>query len=160
MIILGIDPGTVRIGYALLNKDGGAASLIAFGCLELGDFKEQAGRLKALSGLIYNLIRSHRPEIMAIEKLFFGKNAKTALSVAEARGVIINSAASLNLQILELHPLQIKTAVAGSGSADKKQVQKMICQLLKLPKVPEPDDAADAIAIGLAACYINQNLIK
>lgn len=159
MIILGIDPGTTRIGYALLNKkENGGVDLITYGCLELKD-KTQIERLAKISQLVSDLVVQHHPETLAIEKLFFTKNAKTAFSVSEARGVIINIAASLNLDIFEFTPLQVKVAVTGYGKAEKKEVQKMVCRLLNLKEIPRPDDAADAIAIGLTACYTNQKLI-
>lgn len=158
MIILGIDPGTTRIGYALLNKkENTDVSLITYGCLELKN-KKQVERLAEISRLISDLIAEHHPMVLAIEQLFFTKNAKTALSVAEARGVIINAAASLNLEVFEFTPLQVKAAVTGYGKAEKKQVQKMVCLLLNLEKIPRPDDASDAIAIGLTACYTNPKL--
>lgn len=159
MIILGIDPGTTRIGYALLDKkENTGVDLITYGCLELKN-KTQIERLTEISRLISDLIVRYHPKILAIEKLFFTKNAKTALSVAEARGVIINTAASLNLEVLEFTPLEVKVAVTGYGKAEKKEVQKMVCRLLNLKEIPQPDDAADAIAIGLTACYTNQKLI-
>jgi len=158
MIILGIDPGTARIGYALVDKkENGDANLLTYGCLELKN-KEQKERLGLISGLMSDLISKYHPEIMAIEKIFFTKNVKTALSVSEARGVMINSANSFNLELMEFTPLEVKTAVTGYGRAEKQQVQKMVCNILKLDKIPHPDDAADAIAIGLAACYTNPKL--
>jgi crossover junction endodeoxyribonuclease RuvC len=158
MIILGIDPGTTRIGYAVLDKkDNKDVSLITYGSSDL-KVKEQKERLKIISDMISDLILKYRPETLAIEKLFFTKNVKTALAVSEARGVIINCANSLGLDILEFTPLEVKTAITGYGRAEKQQVQKMICNILKLQKVPEPDDASDAIAIGLAACYTNLKL--
>lgn len=158
MIILGIDPGTTRIGYALLNKQENAeVCLITYGCLELQN-KTQIERLIEISRLISDLIARHHPETLAIEKLFFTKNAKTAFSVSEARGVIINTAASLKLNVYEFTPLEVKVAVTGYGKAEKKEVQKMVCRLLNLKKTPRPDDAADAIAIGLTACYTNPKL--
>lgn len=158
MIILGIDPGTTRIGYALLNKQKNAGvGLITYGCLELKN-KTQIERLTEISRLISDLISQHHPKMLAIEKLFFTKNAKTAFSVSEARGVIINAAASLNLNVSEFTPLEVKVAVTGYGKAEKKEVQKMVCRLLNLKKIPQPDDASDAIAIGLTACYTNQKL--
>ncbi len=158
MIILGIDPGTARIGYALLSKkENTEVDLITYGCLELKN-RSQIERLKKISELISELISKYNPKTLAIEKLFFTKNAKTALSVAEARGVIINCANSLNLGILEFTPLEVKVATTGYGKAEKKQVQNMVCRLLNLKKIPQPDDAADAIAIGLTACYTNPKL--
>ena len=158
MIILGIDPGTARVGYALLDKKESAAiDLVTYGCLELPN-KKQTERLAEISQLVSDLIAQYRPGVLAIEKLFFTKNAKTALSVAEARGVIINCANSSNLEILEFTPLEVKVATTGYGKAEKKQIQRMVCLLLNLKKIPQPDDAADAIAIGLTACYTNPKL--
>jgi len=153
MIILGIDPGTTRVGYAVIKKkDSDNLNLLTCGCLESKN-KEQKDRLKEISDLILDLILKYRPEVLAIEKLFFTKNAKTALAVAEARGVIINSANSLNIR--EFTPLEIKVAITGYGKAEKEQVKKMACRILKLEKMPKIDDTSDALAIALTACYTN-----
>ena len=153
MIILGIDPGTTRVGYAVIEKkDSDNLNLLICGCLESKN-KEQKDRLKEISDLILDLILKYRPEVLAIEKLFFTKNAKTALAVAEARGVIINSANSLNIR--EFTPLEIKVAITGYGKAEKEQVKKMACRILKLEKMPKIDDTSDALAIALTACYTN-----
>jgi crossover junction endodeoxyribonuclease RuvC len=157
MIILGIDPGTVRIGYAILEKKNDNAKLLVCGCLEVKS-KSQAERLSEIADLISELSLKFRPQVLAIEKLFFTKNAKTALSVAEARGVIINSANVSGLKILEFTPLEVKVATTGYGKAEKYQVQKMVCNILKLEKIPQPDDATDAVAIALTACYTNPKL--
>ena len=159
MIILGIDPGTTRIGYALLDKkENTSVDLITYGCLELPN-KKQIERLAEISRLISDLIAQYYPKVLAIEKLFFTKNAKTAFSVSEARGVIINCANSLNVEVVEFTPLEVKVAITGYGKAGKKQVQNMVCRLLNLEKIPQPDDASDAIAIGLTACYTNPKLL-
>lgn len=155
MIILGIDPGTTRVGYAVIEKDSDNLNLLTCGCLESKN-KEQKNRLKEISDLISDLILKYHPKILAIEKLFFTKNAKTALAVAEARGVIINAAASLNLDVSEFTPLEVKAAVTGYGKAEKKEVQKMVCRILKLETKPKLDDTSDALAIALTACYTNQ----
>lgn len=157
MIILGIDPGTARIGYSIIEKRDGEALLITYGCLEIKN-RSQIERLKIISDLISELILKYEPKTLAIEKLFFTKNIKTALSVSEARGVIINGANLMNLEVMEFTPLEVKTAVTGYGKAEKYQVQKMVMNILKLEKIPKPDDAADAIAIALAACYTNPKL--
>ena len=157
MIILGIDPGTARVGYSVMKKRDGEAELITYGCLELKN-SDQIERLKKISELISELISKYNPETLAIEKIFFTKNAKTAMAVSEARGVIINCANSLHLEVREFTPLEVKTAVTGYGKAEKYQVQKMVQNILKLQKMPKSDDAADAIAIGLAACYTNPKL--
>lgn len=157
MIILGIDPGTSRIGYALLEKENNSANLLACGCLEVRN-KSQAERLSEIADLISELSLKFQPQVLAIEKLFFTKNAKTVMSVSEARGVIINSANVSGLKVLEFTPLEVKVAVTGYGKAEKYQVQKMVCSILKLKEVPQPDDAADAVAIALTACYTNPKL--
>ena len=157
MIILGIDPGTARVGYSIIKKRNGEAELITYGCLELKNCS-QIERLKKISELISELISKYNPETLAIEKLFFTKNAKTAMAVSEARGVIINCANSLHLEVREFTPLEVKTAVTGYGKAEKYQVQKMVQNILKLQKMPKSDDAADAIAISLTACYTNPKL--
>ena len=155
MIILGIDPGTTRVGYAVIEKkDSDNLNLLTCGCLESKN-KEQKDHLKEISDLISSLILKYRPEVLAIEKLFFTKNAKTALSVAEARGVIINSANSLTLNVREFTPLEVKVAITGYGKAGKDQVKKMVCRILKLEKIPKLDDTSDALAIALTACYTN-----
>jgi len=155
MIILGIDPGTTRVGYAVIKKkDSDNLNLLTCGCLESKN-KEQKDHLKEISDLISSLILKYRPEVLAIEKLFFTKNAKTALSVAEARGVIINSANSLTLNVREFTPLEVKVAITGYGKAEKDQVRKMVCRILKLEKIPKLDDTSDALAIALTACYTN-----
>lgn len=159
MIILGIDPGAARIGYALLNKKNiDNIDILNYGCLEIPN-KNQVERLNTISNFVSELISKHCPEVLAIEKLFFTKNVKTAFSVSEARGVIINSAAAMNLKVLEFTPLEVKMVITGYGKAKKKEIQKMICRILNLEKTPQPDDASDAIAIGLTACYTNQKLI-
>lgn len=158
MIILGIDPGTTRVGYAVIKKkDSDNLNLLTYGCLETKS-KEQKDRLREISDLILGLILKYHPEILAIEKLFFTKNAKTALAVAEAKGVIINSANSLNLNIREFTPLEVKVAITGYGKAEKEQVKKMACRILKLKKKPRLDDTSDALAIALTACYTNPKL--
>jgi len=158
MIILGIDPGTTRVGYAVIEKkDSDNLNLLICGCLESKN-KEQKDRLKEISDLISGLILEYHPKILAIEKLFFTRNAKTALAVAEARGVIINSANSLNLNIREFTPLEVKVAITGYGKAEKEQVKKMACRILKLEKMPKIDDTSDALAIALTACYTNPKL--
>ena len=158
MIILGIDPGTTRIGYALVEKNSeGSVDLITYGCLEI-KCKKQTDRLKIISDSTGDLILKYHPEILSIEKIFFTKNVKTALTVSEARGVIINCANLMNLEVMEFTPLEVKTAVTGYGRAEKYQVQKMVKNILKIEKMPESDDAADAIAIALTACYTNPKL--
>ena len=158
MIILGIDPGTTRIGYAVIEKkDADNLNLLTYGCLEPKN-KQQKDRLGEISSLISDLILKYHPEVLAIEKIFFTKNAKTVISVSEARGVIINSANSLNLQIFDFTPLEVKLAITGYGRAEKEQVKQMVCRILKIEKKPILDDTSDALAIALTACYTSPKL--
>lgn len=153
MIILGIDPGTARIGYAIIEKkNSDDLNLIICGCLEPKS-KEQKDRLGEISNLISDLISKYHPEILAIEKVFFTKNTKTVIGVSEARGVIINGANGANLKIFDFTPLEVKVAVAGYGRAGKEQVKTMVCRILKIDQPPKLDDTSDALAIALTACY-------
>lgn len=158
MIIAGIDPGTVRIGFAFLEKQTGEPELLDYGCIDLVGTKDQIVRLSLIRQGVSRLIAKYRPEVLATEKLFFSVNRKTAIPVAEARGVIINTASELGLEILEFNPMEIKMALTGYGRADKLQIQRMVAGILKLKTAPKPDDAADAIALALTACYTNKNL--
>lgn len=149
--VLGLDPGTARLGFGVLIKAGARFTHIAHGCLETPKEMPQAERLETLHRGLKELLNRYQPELVGVEKLFFAKNAKTALPVAEARGVILLSLQTRGLRILEFTPMQVKQAVTGYGSADKRQVQEMVKVLLKLPEIPQPDDAADALAIAYAA---------
>jgi len=158
MIILGIDPGTTRIGYAIIEKkDADNLNLLTYGCLEAKS-KEQKERLGEISTFISGLIAKYNPEVLAIEKIFFTKNAKTVINVAEARGVIINNANSSNLKIFDFTPLEVKLAITGYGRAEKEQVRQMVCRILKIEKKPALDDTSDALAIALTACYTSPKL--
>lgn len=147
-MVLGIDPGTARLGYGLLRKEGGKLFHVEHGCLETAKHLPQAERLHALFERLGEIIEKHQPEIIGVEKLFFAKNAKTAMTVSEARGIILLKAQMHKLRILEHTPMQIKQAVAGHGGADKRQVQEMVCRLMSLKEIPKPDDAADALAVA------------
>ena len=158
MIILGIDPGTTRIGYAIIEKkDADNLNLLTYGCLEVKS-KEQKERLGEISKFVSNLIAKYHPEALAIEKIFFTKNAKTVLNVSEARGVIINNASGANLTIFDFTPLEVKLAVTGYGRAEKEQVRQMVCRILRIEKKPALDDISDALAIALTACYTSPKL--
>ena len=149
MKILGIDPGIGRTGYALLEQIGNQITLKECGCITTGAGKPEHERLSEIKHDLNALIRKMRPDAICIESLFFFKNAKTVMSVAQARGVALVTAADHKLKIIEVTPLQVKIAATGYGKADKRQVQRMIQTLLKLKKIPKPDDAADAVAIDV-----------
>jgi crossover junction endodeoxyribonuclease RuvC len=151
MIILGIDPGTTRTGYGVVRCEGLAAELIAAGILDVPRSGDKADILEAIRGQIKTLCASHRPDMVAVEKLLFAKNRKTALAVAEARGVILSAARESGMPIREYFPNEVKIAVTGYGGADKKAVLKMVRLLLRAPGLKVIDDASDALAIALAA---------
>jgi crossover junction endodeoxyribonuclease RuvC len=155
MVILGIDPGTNRIGYGLLENKGRDLSLIKYGCIELksdGSSKDFVGLYDAIE----DLIKKWNPDVMAIEKLFFFKNNKTVMQVSEARGIILLAGMKKGLLIKEFTPLQVKQAVSSYGRAQKREVQKMVRLILGLKEDPKPDDAADALAIAI--CCGNTNI--
>lgn len=151
MIVLGIDPGIARCGYGLVHAEGQRLELITYGCIETPAGMAASKRLALLNNELSAVLREHKPDRVGLEKLFFSKNVKTAMQVGEARGVILFSLDGAGLVPVEMTPNEVKMAVCGHGAADKKQVQAMVKMLLRLPSVPKPDDAADAVAIALAA---------
>lgn len=153
MIIIGIDPGTTRVGYGVVKKDTNNTSYVASGLLAIDPRREEARKLESQRASLLRILKDHRPDAAAVEKLFFFKNAKTALAVAQARGVIIETFTEANIPIYEYTPLQVKQAVSTYGKASKQQVQKMIKLLLGLAKAPEPDDVADALAIAICCAH-------
>ena len=148
MIILGIDPGTTRIGFGVIRNEGNCYESLDYGIIKnkgkdkLFDYKNTAKELS-------KLIKKHKPELAVVEKLFFFKNQKTVMSVGEMRGVIMLTLANHNLPILEFTPMQIKQALSGYGGADKNQVQRMVRLILNIKEEIRPDDAADALAIAI-----------
>lgn len=126
---------------------------MAFGCLETAKTLKVEQRLKILYQKLIAIIKKYNPDCLAIEELFFFKNSKTIISVAQARGMAILAAANLNIQVCEFTPLQIKQAITGYGRAEKQQVQKMVKALLCLKEIPKPDDAADALAVAICAAH-------
>ncbi|HDQ25614.1 MAG TPA: crossover junction endodeoxyribonuclease RuvC [bacterium] len=151
MRIIGIDPGTARTGFGVVEKKGGEFIVVDYGLIETKKDLEPAERLEHIFAEVTGLIKRHGPDVLAIERLFFNRNVTTAMSVGEARGVIILSAARAGIRAVEYMPLQIKKALTGDGRAEKKQVQEMVRMMLKLPEIPKPDDVADALAI--AVCH-------
>jgi len=158
MRIIGIDPGTATTGFSILEKKDGKIRLLEYGCIRTAKSLSPATRLNHIATDLETLIKKWHPTHSSIEKLFFNKNVKTAISVAEARGVILQTFARYDIPQEEFTPHQIKQAVCGYGKADKKMVQKMIQLLLKLKEIPKPDDAADAIAAAI--CSANTLKIK
>ena len=149
--ILGIDPGFGRMGWAIVRRDKNDYFMEEMGCIETKSKTPYQERIRQIGEEIKKIIAKHRPETMAIEKLFFTTNQKTAFQVAEARGVAVYLAADAKMPVLEYTPLEVKTAVCGYGRADKKQIQNMVKILLKLKTAPKQDDATDALAVALTA---------
>jgi len=150
-IILGVDPGLADTGYGLIKKVGADLKIIDYGVIKTKPKTPEELRLLDINQSINKLIKKYRPEIVAVEKLFFSKNVKTASSVGQARGVILLAVGQNKLELLEFTPLQVKQALTGYGQASKKQVQYMIKTILRLPAPPKSDDAADALAIAICA---------
>ncbi|MFC1771501.1 crossover junction endodeoxyribonuclease RuvC [Candidatus Margulisiibacteriota bacterium] len=158
MIICGIDPGFAITGFGIIEIINGSPHLIDYGTIQTSSKTPFSKRLLLLSEGLSEIITKYSPESIAVEELFFNNNAKTALAVAHARGVILLTAEKLSKNIYSYTPLQIKTAVTGYGLAHKKQVQYMVCRLLNLKKTPKPDDAADALASAI--CHSQLYKIK
>lgn len=152
MKIIGIDPGVAITGFAVLEESGSNYQYISSGCIRTAKNLPTGERLRAIYEAVNEVVKDHQPNVLAIEKLFFSKNVRTAFQVGEARGVIILAATNANLEIFEYTPLQVKQAVAGYGKAEKGQVQKMVQMLLKLSQLPRVDDEADAMAVAL--CHL------
>ncbi|WP_166238798.1 crossover junction endodeoxyribonuclease RuvC [Paenibacillus turpanensis] len=153
MRILGIDPGLAIVGFGFIDKLGSRLVPIQYGCIRTEAHTEQTVRLKEIYESAVQLIETYKPDAVAVEKLFFNKNVTTALSVGEARGVILLAAVQKGLPIAEYTPLQVKQAIVGYGRAEKKQVQEMVRMFLHLVAVPKPDDVADALAIAICHAH-------
>lgn len=150
MIILGIDPGIGRTGWGVVEKkNGNSYRCVSYGCIETSKNGKIEDRLSTLASELKKIIKKYKPEIAAIEKLFFNTNVTTAIEVGEARGVVILTLQLAKVEQRSFTPLQVKQAIAGYGRADKIQVQKMVKTLFHLSEIPKPDDAADALAIAL-----------
>lgn len=150
MKILGIDPGLGRTGYALIEQTAKTIVLKECGCITTTLGEEEYKRLLMIKNDLDHLIKKFKPDAVCIESLFFAANVKTAIMVSQARGVILVACAGNKLKIIEVTPLQVKIAATGYGKADKRQVHRMMQTVLKLKKIPKPDDAADAVAIAWA----------
>lgn len=149
-LALGIDPGTAATGYGLVRLlDGGELVAVSFGVISTPKTASPAVRLEMLFDRLNDLLREHNPDTAAVERLFFQANVTTALAVGQARGVAMLCLQKAGIEPFEYTPNEVKQAVAGYGSADKRQVQDMVRALLQLEKIPKPDDAADALAIAI-----------
>jgi crossover junction endodeoxyribonuclease RuvC len=150
MLVLGIDPGTATTGYGLVReRPDGELEAVAYGVITTPARTPMPDRLKQIHTGVTALIEQHHPDAAAVETMYFGKNVTTAITVAQARGVILLALAEAGLTIREYKPSEIKQAIAGYGDADKVQMQEMIRQLLNLERVPHPDDAADGLGVAI-----------
>lgn len=153
MIVLGIDPGIAITGVVLLNEEKGKQTLLYNEAIRTSEKLSTSSRLLKLHKQLIEIIDNNKPDVAVLENLFFNTNAKTALIVGQARGVVQLALAQNNIEIVEYTPLQVKMALTGYGRADKNQIQQMVKQILKLPQVLTPDDVADAAAIALTHCF-------
>ncbi len=152
-VVLGIDPGTAITGYGVVRDLHGQAQALDYGVIRTPANQELALRLVTIYAALNDLLDRHRPDAVAVEEVFFSKNARTALSVGHARGVVLLAVAQRGIPLFHYKPTQVKQAVTGYGGADKRQVQEMVRMLLGLDAIPRPDDAADALAIAL--CHLH-----
>ncbi len=148
MIILGIDPGTASTGYGVIKKTK-TLKCLEYNVIHTLPNSDPGKRLRIINNELSKIIKKYKPDILAIENLYFFKNLKTAIPVSQAKGAILLMAAKKKLPVREFTPLQVKLAITGNGRADKKEIQEEIRKMLKLKKIPKPDDAADALAIAI-----------
>jgi len=152
VIVLGVDPGTASTGYGVVEEIEGQLRAVDYGVVTTAAGEPLPLRLQTIYGELCRLARLHRPASGSVEKLFFSRNVRTAMSVGQARGVALLALADAGLQIREYSPTEVKQAVSGYGAADKGQVQRMVQALLSLDELPRPDDAADALAVAI--CHL------
>lgn len=151
MKILGIDPGTATTGYGIIENRDGKLRALEYGCIKTSPKKRAETRLAEIYKDLNHLIKKHQPGILAVESVFFYKNVKTAIAVAQSRGVVLLAATQAKVPVVEYTPLQVKSTLTSYGKAEKKQVQYMVQKLLDLKSIPKPDDAADALAVAICA---------
>jgi len=157
MIIIGIDPGSVIVGYSVIKKERGQLSVIDFGCIITDKFATTGERLQKIHKEVVKLIEKYKPDIMSVESVFFFKNLKTIMPVSQTKGVILLAGAEKKLMVYEFTPLQMKMAIAGYGRAEKKQIQKMIEKTVNLSSFDfkknnrKKDDAFDALGVAICA---------
>ncbi|MDX1673665.1 MAG: crossover junction endodeoxyribonuclease RuvC [Longimicrobiales bacterium] len=154
MKVLGVDPGTAATGYGVVVEgDGGAVSLVECGVIRTGAGDPLPERLRAISDGLTDVLERHRPDLMAVESVFYGKNVKTTVLLGHTRGAILLTAARHEVEVADYSPAEIKNAMVGTGSATKEQVQFMVKKLLRLKQAPSPSDAADGVAVAL--CHLH-----
>jgi crossover junction endodeoxyribonuclease RuvC len=159
MLAIGIDPGTAITGYGLVREQAdGSLEVVDYGVIQTSPGHAMPDRLVQLYQQLKQIINLHSPQSGAVEKLFFARNVRTALSVGQARGIALLALAESGVAVAEYSPNEIKQAVAGYGGAEKRQVQMMVQALLNLQEVPQPDDAADALAVAI--CHLHSARIR
>lgn len=149
MRILGIDPGTGILGFGVIDADRGKATLVDAGVIRTSSKEDDASRLQTIYDELTSVIAETKPTEMSVEKLFFAQNVTTAMTVSQARGVVLLCGKQAGLELYEYTPLQIKQALTGYGRAEKKQIQEMVRVILQLKAIPKPDDCADALAAAI-----------
>lgn len=147
--ILGVDPGTARVGWGIIEDDKGVIRAKAYGCITTDKIDLPQDRLAQIYASFTKLLKTYRPDEIGVEDLYFSTNAKTAIAVGQARGVILLVAAQAHIPLASYSPGTVKKTICGSGSAEKAQVGKMVTRILRLKEVPTPDDTADALAIAV-----------
>lgn len=156
MRVLGIDPGVAILGWSIVDRSAGESTLLSYGCIRTEAGQPLTRRLIQIFDDLQTLLARHEPTVLAIESLLFAKSAKALAHVGHTRGVILLAAGRAGIPVFEYAPSQIKMALTGFGGAGKKQMQLMVQRVLGLPSVPEPDDAADAVAVALCHSQFNQ----
>ncbi len=151
MRILGIDPGTSLIGWGIIDSDKKCHQAVEYGTCKTKSNILNRDRVKDVFDFFAKLIKKYKPDVIALETLFFFKNAKTVMQVSEIRGVLLLVAATRGIEVLEFTPLQVKQAISGYGRADKDQIGRMVALILNLKAPPKPDDVADALALAICA---------
>jgi len=159
LIILGIDPGVATVGFGIISETGGAAKPQRFGVITTPAGIRLALRLTQIRADVSELIKTYRPDAIAVEELFFNTNLKTAIAVAHGRAAVILAGEEHGVPMFEYTPLQVKKAVAGYGRATKKQVMDMVRRLLSMADLPRPDDAADALAVAICHARFANSLL-
>ncbi len=159
MRIIGIDPGYAIVGFGIIEYDNGKFKTVDYGAITTPAGIDFNRRLETIYADMCEILDAYKPESLAIEKLYFQNNQKTAIDVAEARGVILLSAVQRNILIREYTPLEVKKSITGYGQAVKKQVQEMTKRVLHLPAIPKPDDTADALAIAVCHAHTDNSLL-
>jgi crossover junction endodeoxyribonuclease RuvC len=153
MIIMGIDPGVARVGWALISVEKTTPKAIAYGCINTPQSDVHEKRLLTCFNAINTLISKYKPDCVSMEELYFSKNVSTAIHVGEGRGVLLLACATHATPVISYSPSRVKQTVCGDGKANKVQIQQMVKRLLRLKEIPKPDDAADALAIALTHAY-------